>query len=107
MLLPSQNPQDFLSKIQQFEPNFQTAQGSYSAEIKRDQPTAIMLLIDQSGSMSNHNKAVFCANAINNLLNEIINISIKEGGLRDYIDVALIGYGGEKNAKFFWLIFNF
>jgi uncharacterized protein YegL len=99
-MLTPQNSQNFLAQIQQFEAQFQTAQGTYSAEIKRDQPTAIMLLIDQSGSMASNEKAVFCAKAINNLLNEVINTSTKEGGLRDYIDVALIGYGGEKNAQF-------
>lgn len=99
-MLTPQNSQDILAQVQQFTQSFQTAQGTYNAEIKRDQPTAIMLLIDQSGSMNSNNKAIFCAKAINNLLNEIINISIKEGGLRDYIDVALIGYGDGENATF-------
>ncbi len=99
MLIP-QNPHDLLTNYQQFEAQFHQTKGTYSAEIKRSQPTAIVLLIDQSGSMNEHSKAVHCANAINNLLSEILNIATKEDGLRDYIDVALVGYGANKDAEF-------
>ncbi len=100
MLTTSPNTQNILTQVQQQMQHFQQTQGTYSAEIKRDQPTAILLLIDQSGSMNSNQKAQNCADAVNNLLNEVINISIKEDGLRDYIDVAVIGYGAEKDAQF-------
>lgn len=89
----------FLSQIQNtFLGN--TTQGTYMAEIRRDQPTAILFLIDQSGSMSGNQKAQICADAINGLLNEVINIATKDGGLRNYIDVGFIGYGAEKESIF-------
>lgn len=89
----------FLSQIQNtFLGNI--TQGTYMAEIRRDQPTAILFLIDQSGSMSGNQKAQICAEAINGLLNEVINIATKDGGLRNYIDVGFIGYGAEKESIF-------
>lgn len=94
------NDGSFLTQISQNNDNFLANQAKYMAEIRRDQPTAFVFLIDQSGSMNSHNKANICADAINYLLNETINISTKEGGLRNYIDIALIGYGKEKESNF-------
>jgi hypothetical protein len=91
----------------------------YSKEISRRNPSAIMFLLDQSGSMSEGfgaasiPKAQGAADAINRLLQELILKCTKEEGIRDYFDVAIIGYGsqqgyagaliGQKFVKLSWL----
>lgn len=72
----------------------------YTAEISRANPTAFVFLVDQSASMgelfgsgSRRSKAVGTANAINRLLQELSIKSAKEGGVRDYFHVGVIGYG--------------
>ncbi|QQS28872.1 MAG: VWA domain-containing protein [Sphingobacteriales bacterium] len=84
--------------------------GKYNAEIRRDRPTAIVFLIDQSGSMSagglqyrgsTLNKATAVARILNQTLEEIISKSKKDYGLGNYIDIAVIGYGqNSKSADF-------
>ncbi len=72
----------------------------YSARITRLRPTAIVFLIDQSGSMNEQvlfesdtmTKAGAVSLATNNLLSELINRSRRETGLNDYFDIAVIGY---------------
>jgi hypothetical protein len=80
----------------------QQAQGTYSAEIRRDQPTAIVFLIDQSGSMGGGelidsnvtvSKAEAVARIVNRSLEELISRSTKAYGTGNYFDIALIGYG--------------
>lgn len=72
---------------------------SYRAEISRRNPSCIIFLIDQSGSMSqrfgggNDTKAQGAADAINKLLQELVLKCTKEDGVRDYFDIAMIGYG--------------
>jgi uncharacterized protein YegL len=73
---------------------------------------AIVILVDQSGSMEDelifHNetmsKANAVANIVNALLDEIINRCTKAEGIRDYIDIAMIEYGGKsyEKANFAW-----
>ena len=63
----------------------------------------MVILIDQSGSMKDklifHNetisKANTFANIINALLNEIINRCTRAEGILNYIDIAVIEYGGK------------
>jgi hypothetical protein len=86
----------------------------YSAEISRKNPTAFVILIDQSGSMGGQSginddngnpisKAQAVADAINSLLDELINQCLKADGIRDYFNIALIGYGKSgSNSDFVW-----
>ena len=63
----------------------------------------MVILIDQSGSMKDklifHNETISKANAfaniINALLNEIINRCTRAEGILNYIDIAVIEYGGK------------
>ena len=76
---------------------------SYQAEISRVNPTAFVFLIDQSGSMSDpfrqgdvrQPKAQALADTLNRLLSELMMRCSKDGGVRDYYSLLLIGYGGE------------
>ena len=76
----------------------------YSAHITRQNKGAVVLLIDQSGSMaeettfngSTTTKATAVADIANSLIEEFINRSNRERGVADYFDVAVIGYGGEQ-----------
>lgn len=73
---------------------------SYTAEISRDKPTLIALLVDQSGSMVDavggatppKSKAQGVADAVNNLLRNLVARCSKPK-VYDYFDVAVIGYG--------------
>ena len=63
----------------------------------------MVILIDQSGSMKDklifHNETISKANAfaniINALLDEIINRCTRAEGILNYIDIAVIEYGGK------------
>lgn len=84
----------------------------YTAQITRDSPSAFLFLIDQSGSMAEQliyngetmSKADAVAKIINKLLYDIINRCKKAEGIRDYFDIALIGYGGNSahSANLLW-----
>lgn len=74
----------------------------YTAEISRTNPSCLLFLIDQSGSMSDpvggeagRSKADRLADAINRLLYELIIRCTKNQseGPRHYYDVGVIGYG--------------
>lgn len=74
----------------------------YSAEISRTNPSCFLLLIDQSGSMSDpfgagesgNQKANGAADAINRLLQNLVIKCAKSEGVRDYYQVGVFGYGG-------------
>lgn len=71
----------------------------YDAEISRQKPTAYVFLVDQSGSMadsmtSGRSKAEFVSDVLNKTLRDLIVRCTKEEGVRDYFDIAVIGYGG-------------
>ena len=74
---------------------------TYTARVDRSHPTAFVFLIDQSGSMSEsvgyadacHTKAELVANAINKIIDELLNRCTKPDEIRHYFDIALIGYG--------------
>jgi hypothetical protein len=74
----------------------------YCAEINRNNPTAIVIMIDQSYSMTDKTKykgqyksyAQIVAEMVNDLLNELIGRCTKSEGVRDYFDVCVVGYGG-------------
>jgi hypothetical protein len=72
----------------------------YTAKITRANPTCLVFLIDQSGSMSNPfgrqpdiKKADGVADALNRLLYELVIKSTKGEGIYDYFRLAVIGYG--------------
>lgn len=77
---------------------------SYLARITQNTPTAILLLVDQSGSMSEPTrwngqsvtKAQAVAATINTLLSELVARSRRDGGYQSYYDIAVIGYAGSE-----------
>ena len=71
----------------------------YSAEISRDNPTCILFVIDQSGSMDERmstgkSKAEFVADVLNKTIYTLVTNCTKADGVRNYFDVGVIGYGG-------------
>jgi hypothetical protein len=72
---------------------------AYTAEISRTNPSCFIFLIDQSGSMSdqfssiNKPKSEAVADAVNNLLQQLVIKCAKSEGVRDYYYVGVIGYG--------------
>ena len=71
----------------------------YQAEISRSNPTAYVFLVDQSGSMteamvSGSTKSQFVADVINRTLRDLVVRCTREEGVRNYFDVAVIGYSG-------------
>ena len=80
---------------------------AYKAEISRSNPSCFVFLIDQSGSMSDtfgveggKTKADGVADAINRLLQNLVIKCTKSEGVRDYYDVAVIGYGASVGPAF-------
>ncbi len=77
---------------------------SYLARITQECPTAVVLLVDQSGSMSEPTrwngraatKAEAVAAAINALLAELIARTRRDGGYQPYYDMAVLGYSGSE-----------
>ncbi len=72
----------------------------YSAEISRANPSCFVFLIDQSGSMENPlpgaqglRKADGVADAINRLLQNLVIKCARGEGVRNFYEVAVIGYG--------------
>jgi hypothetical protein len=70
----------------------------YDAEISRSNPTAYVFLVDQSASMneamaSGSAKSQFVADVINRTLRHLVVRCTREEGVRDYFQVAVIGYG--------------
>jgi len=72
----------------------------YSAQITRANPTCIVLLIDQSGSMNDpfsgdslRKKADFVAEAVNHTLHDVVIRCTKTEEVRNYYHIAVIGYG--------------
>lgn len=78
----------------------------YSAEISRTNPSCILFLIDQSGSMQDpmpggsKSKADTLADCINKCLKDLIIMCTKAEGVRDYFSVGVIGYGAKVGSAF-------
>jgi hypothetical protein len=73
----------------------------YQAEISRENPTCILFVIDQSGSMdeitdAGRSKAAFVADVLNKTLYTLITSCSKSDGVRNYFDVGVIAYAGTK-----------
>lgn len=75
----------------------------YSNPITRLHPTAFIVLIDRSGSMKE--KIVFAGAEMsrsravtmvaNSFIDELLYRARREGGTRDYYDIAVLGYSGD------------
>lgn len=73
---------------------------AYTAEISRNNPSCFLFLIDQSLSMQDpfagdraRRKCDGLADALNRLLQNLVIKCAKEEGVRDYFQVAVVGYG--------------
>src|ERR1700690_1619599 len=71
---------------------------TYGAEISRDNPTAFLFVIDQSGSMDEkteggRSKAQFVSDVLNKTLYTLVTNCSKADGVRNYFDVGIIAYG--------------
>ena len=78
---------------------------SYTAQITRANPTLIVFLLDQSGSMADPfggegsgRKADFVANAVNHALHDLVIRCTKTEEVRDYYHVAVVGYDNNQAA---------
>jgi hypothetical protein len=72
----------------------------YSSQITRANPTCVVFLIDQSGSMADPfggddhtRKADFVARVVNHALHDLVIRCTKTEEVRDYYYVSVIGYG--------------
>ncbi|MFE7516258.1 vWA domain-containing protein [Streptomyces sp. NPDC057540] len=79
----------------------------YTAEISRSNPACLIFLVDRSTSMAEligggvpQPKSEVVADSINRLLFELTVKCAKESGVRDYFQVAVIGYGGTVESAF-------
>ena len=73
---------------------------AYTAQITRANPTLIVFLLDQSGSMADPfggeqsaRKADFVASTVNHALHDLVIRCTKTEEVRDYYHVAVVGYG--------------
>jgi hypothetical protein len=81
---------------------------TYTAEISRTNPSCLLFLIDQSGSMDdpfgagepNRKKADGVADAINRLIQNLVIKCAKSEGVRDYYHVGVLGYGAKAGPAF-------
>jgi hypothetical protein len=78
---------------------------SYSRPITRTEPSLLLFLIDQSGSMteqianSNTSKAQYVADAINRAIYQLaVKATRDSSGPRHYFDIGVIGYGASVGA---------
>lgn len=75
----------------------------YERCITREHRTAFVILIDQSGSMAEKidydgrmiTKAEAVAEVTNQIIGELIERARRQDGVRDYYDIAVVGYSGE------------
>ncbi len=79
----------------------------YNAEISRANPSCFVFLIDQSGSMVNaiagsdgKRKCDSVADAINRLLQNLVVKCARGEGVRNFYEVAVIGYGETVSPAF-------
>ena len=79
----------------------------YSAQITRANPTCIVLLIDQSASMSDpfsgdsaKKKSDFVAEVVNHTLHDLVIRCTKTEEVRNYYHISVIGYGLEVWSAF-------
>ena len=98
--------------IHHLDNDFMQFRDAYQKKATRKEPTALLILLDQSGSMASGqyevngiamNRAKAAAFYVNTLLDELLAKCTKDDGLRDYVEVCLLGYGAEeKRASPAW-----
>jgi hypothetical protein len=73
---------------------------SYTAQITRANPTLVVILLDQSGSMADPfgaeqsvRKAEFVAGVVNHTLHDLVIRCTKTEEVRNYYHVSVVGYG--------------
>jgi uncharacterized protein YegL len=80
----------------------------YNARVRTNQPCCIVLMLDQSGSMSEEiinnrgeavQKAEILAQEVNKFLNEILVKCRRDNLYKNYFDVLIIGYGREEDEN--------
>ena len=79
----------------------------YTQSITRNHRTAFILAIDCSGSMAESilfrgrrlTKAEAVAGITNDLLFELVERARRSDGIRDYYDIAVIGYSGDDEVR--------
>ncbi len=79
----------------------------YTQSITRNHRTAFIILIDGSGSMAERTrfrghdttKAEAVAAIANDLIFELVERARRSDGVRDYYDIALLGYSGESSVE--------
>ena len=86
----------------------------YTQEITRKHRAAFVLVLDQSTSMQQQvqfgrltaTKAEVVAYTANALITELIDRCRRADGVRDYYDIAVIGYSGEEatNICYRWMV---
>jgi hypothetical protein len=79
----------------------------YAAQITRANPTCLILLLDQSGSMAdpfsgdqNVRKAEYVADVVNHTLHDLVIRCTKTEEVRNYYYISVIGYGGQVGPAF-------
>jgi hypothetical protein len=79
----------------------------YAAQITRSNPTCLILLLDQSGSMVDPfsgdptvRKAEYVADVVNHTLHDLVIRCTKTEEVRNYYYVSVIGYGGQVGSAF-------
>lgn len=93
-------------------PTFQDpTREKYRADIARSSPTAIVFLLDQSSSMGGAwtdgmRKRDAVAQFVNDTLYELLLASTRQDGVRPYLDISVIGYGGEGPTGIRYLLPN-
>jgi hypothetical protein len=80
---------------------------AYSAEISRGNPTFFVLMIDQSGSMSDAfgaesalRKADFVADVVNRTIHDLVIRCTRTEEIRNYYYLSVIGYGASVGPAF-------
>ena len=79
----------------------------YTQSITRNHRTAFILAIDCSGSMAESilfrgrrlTKAEAVAGITNDLLFELVERARRSDGIRDYYDIAVVGYSGDDEVR--------
>jgi hypothetical protein len=87
---------------------------AYEAEITLDNPGCFLFLVDQSGSMADRiadkrggkTKAQGVADAINDLLHDLIAKCTGPDGVRDYFQVGVMGYADKVGNAFTGVLAN-
>ena len=74
----------------------------YSARVTRNSPAAIVIMIDQSGSMATAYQNGICraqtvVNIVNELLQDLLFKCQKENGVKNYFNIMVFGYGEKIN----------